>query len=249
MFIVTGAHGNLWFTELIVNAIGRITPQGAITEFPTSGNPSRITAGSDSNLRLVERHRVTHTQLVPTMFIPMLKLAEAERRRFDVSSLQVAIHAAAPCPIPVKEAMIGWWGPVLFEYYAGTEGNRFTAITSEEWLAHKRSVGRPILGEAHIVDDDGRELPTGEVRVSAVDRLRGRTAAAPDRQAVQAVPQGPLLERPHNAHRVAIAAGRGLRTEYTDASDTTAAVCYAALRDGGAAVCVVAPVAVRYQRV
>jgi len=114
-------------------------------------------------LRLVERHRVTHTQLVPTMCIRMLKLPEEERRQFDVSSLRAAVHAAAPCPIPVKEEMIRWWGPVLHEYYAGTEGNGFTAITSEEWLAHKGSVGRPILGELHIVDDNGRELPPGEV--------------------------------------------------------------------------------------
>ncbi len=114
-------------------------------------------------LRLIERHRVTHTQLVPTMFIRMLKLPAEERRRFDVSSLKVAIHAAAPCPIPVKEEMIGWWGPVLFEYYAGTEGNGFTALNSDEWLAHKGSVGRPILGELHIADDEGRELPPGAV--------------------------------------------------------------------------------------
>jgi len=114
-------------------------------------------------LELVERYRVTHTQLVPTMFVRMLKLPEEERRRFDLSSLRVAIHAAAPCPIPVKQQMIEWWGPVLHEYYAGTEGNGFTAINSEEWLAHKGSVGRPLLGEAHIVGEDGAELPAGEV--------------------------------------------------------------------------------------
>lgn len=114
-------------------------------------------------LQLIERYRVTHTQLVPTMFVRMLKLPEAEQRRFDLSSLRVAVHAAAPCPIPVKEQMIAWWGPVLFEYYAGTEGNGFTAINSEEWLAHKGSVGRPLLGEVHIVDDDGTELPAGEI--------------------------------------------------------------------------------------
>ena len=113
-------------------------------------------------LELIERHRVTHSQWVPTMFIRMLKLPEEERARFDLSSQRVAIHAAAPCPIPVKEQMIDWWGPILHEYYAGTEGNGFTAITSEEWLAHRGSVGRPLRGAVHIVDDEGRELPPGQ---------------------------------------------------------------------------------------
>lgn len=114
-------------------------------------------------LRLIERYRVTHSQWVPTMFVRLLKLPEAEKRRYDLSSLRVAIHAAAPCPIPVKEQMIQWWGPVLFEYYAGTEGNGFTAIDSTEWLAHKGSVGRPLLGEVRIVDENGAELPPGEI--------------------------------------------------------------------------------------
>jgi long-chain acyl-CoA synthetase len=114
-------------------------------------------------LRHVERYRVTHSQLVPTMFVHMLKLPEEERRRCDLSSLKVVIHAAAPCPIPVKEEMIAWWGPVIYEYYAGTEGNGFTAISSEEWLAHKGSVGRPLLGEVHILDEEGNELPPGQV--------------------------------------------------------------------------------------
>jgi acyl-CoA synthetase (AMP-forming)/AMP-acid ligase II len=113
-------------------------------------------------LRLIERHRVTVSQWVPTMFVRMLKLPEAERRRYDISSLRVAIHAAAPCPIPVKQAMIDWWGPVLYEYYAGTEANGFTSIDSEEWLTHKGSVGRPLAGTLHILDDAGRELPPGE---------------------------------------------------------------------------------------
>jgi long-chain acyl-CoA synthetase len=114
-------------------------------------------------LQLIERYRVTHSQWVPTMFIRLLKLPEAERRRHDVSSLRVAIHAAAPCPIPVKEQMITWWGPVLHEYYAGTEGNGFVAITSEEWLQHKGSVGRSLLGEIHILDDAGNELAPGDI--------------------------------------------------------------------------------------
>ena len=96
------------------------------------------------------------------MFVRMLKLPEAERRRHDVSSLRIAIHAAAPCPIPVKEQMIEWWGPVLYEYYAGTEGNGFTSINSADWLAHKGSVGRPLNAKLHILDDEGKELPPGE---------------------------------------------------------------------------------------
>jgi long-chain acyl-CoA synthetase len=113
-------------------------------------------------LALIERHRVTHTQVVPTMFVRMLKLPEEVRTRYDLSSLRAAIHAAAPCPIPVKEQMIEWWGPIIHEYYAGTEGNGFCAINSEEWMAHRGSVGKPLLGEVHIVGEDGRELPTGE---------------------------------------------------------------------------------------
>jgi long-chain acyl-CoA synthetase len=114
-------------------------------------------------LRLIERHRVTHSQWVPSMFVRMFKLPEAERARHDVSSLEIAVHAAAPCPTPVKEKMIEWWGPVLHEYYAGTEANGFTAINSQEWLEHKGSVGRPLTAKLFILDDDANELPTGEI--------------------------------------------------------------------------------------
>jgi long-chain acyl-CoA synthetase len=117
---------------------------------------------AETALALIERHRVTHSQWVPTMFIRMLKLPAEVRERYDVSSLQVAIHAAAPCPVAAKEQMIDWWGPVLHEYYAGTEGNGFVYCDSEAWLAHRGTVGRPLLGEVHIVDDDGEELPPGE---------------------------------------------------------------------------------------
>lgn len=113
-------------------------------------------------LALVERHRVTHTQVVPTMLVRMLKLAPEVRGRYDMSSLQCCVHAAAPCPVPVKHEMIQWWGPVLQEYYAGTEGNGFVAIDSEQWLAHPGSVGRPLVGQIHITDDEGTELTPGE---------------------------------------------------------------------------------------
>jgi acyl-CoA synthetase (AMP-forming)/AMP-acid ligase II len=113
-------------------------------------------------LKYIQDYRITHSQWVPTMFVRMLKLPQEVRLGYDVSSLQCAIHAAAPCPIPVKEQMIEWWGPVLYEYYAGTEGNGFVQLNSEEWLAHKGSVGRPLSCEIYICDDDGNELPVGE---------------------------------------------------------------------------------------
>ncbi|MGB3624737.1 MAG: acyl-CoA synthetase [Henriciella sp.] len=112
-------------------------------------------------LALVEKHKVTHSQLVPTMFVKMLKLPEEVRTKYDVSSLEAAVHAAAPCPIPVKEKMIEWWGPVIEEYYAGSEGNGMTWANSEQWLGHKGTVGFPIWGELHICDEDGNEVAAG----------------------------------------------------------------------------------------
>jgi fatty-acyl-CoA synthase len=113
-------------------------------------------------LALIEREQVTHGQWVPTMFVRMLKLPEDERRRFDLSSMQVAVHAAAPCAVDVKERMIEWWGPILEEYYSGTENIGSTAITSAEWLEHKGSVGRPHGATIHICDEHGAEVPVGE---------------------------------------------------------------------------------------
>ncbi len=113
-------------------------------------------------LELVEKHRITFSQVVPTMFIRMLKLPEGVRKRYDVSSLQTVVHAAAPCPVAVKSQMIEWWGPIIHEYYAGTEGNGFVYCNSEDWLAHPGTVGKAIIGSVHIVDDDGEELPVGE---------------------------------------------------------------------------------------
>ena len=112
-------------------------------------------------LRLIEKHKITHSQWVPSMFVRFLKLPAATRAKYDLSSLKVAIHAAAPCPIPVKEQMIAWWGPVLHEYYAGTEGNGYVACNSAEWLAHKGTVGRAFTGIVKIVDEAGHLQPPG----------------------------------------------------------------------------------------
>ncbi|MGI9052358.1 MAG: AMP-binding protein, partial [Ilumatobacteraceae bacterium] len=109
----------------------------------------------------VERFKITHSQLVPTMFSRMLKLPDDVRLRYDTSSLEIIIHAAAPCPVPVKQAMIEWLGPILIEYYGATEANGFTLCNSEEWLAHPGTVGKPILGTLLILDDDGNPVPTG----------------------------------------------------------------------------------------
>ncbi len=114
-------------------------------------------------LRLIEEHRCTHSQWVPIMFIRMLKLPQEVRERYDTGTMQFAIHAAAPCPVEVKQQMIDWWGPVIVEYYAASEGIGFTMIDSDNWLTHRGSVGPALIGELHIVDDDGNELPAGEV--------------------------------------------------------------------------------------
>ncbi len=113
-------------------------------------------------LDLVSEYQVTHSQLVPTMFSRMLKLPEEVRAAKDLSSLEIAIHAAAPCPAAVKETMIEWWGPIIHEYYGATEGLGFAACNTEEWLAHRGTVGKVILGEIHILDEDGEPSPPGE---------------------------------------------------------------------------------------
>jgi acyl-CoA synthetase (AMP-forming)/AMP-acid ligase II len=114
-------------------------------------------------LRLIERHKVTFSQWVPTMFIRMLKLPQAVRAGYDVSSQRVVAHSAAPCPIEIKQQMIDWWGPILIEYYGATEGHGGTQISSVEWLSHRGSVGRPVYGSVHILDEQGQELPVGEI--------------------------------------------------------------------------------------
>ncbi|MEE8043218.1 MAG: AMP-binding protein, partial [Pseudomonadales bacterium] len=114
------------------------------------------------SLRCIDQYRITHSQWVPTMFVRMLKLDPEDREGWDLSSHKVAIHAAAPCPVEVKRQMIEWWGPIIFEYYAGTESNGSTAIDSEDWLAHPGSVGKARGSVIHICDDEGSELPVGE---------------------------------------------------------------------------------------
>jgi long-chain acyl-CoA synthetase len=113
-------------------------------------------------LELVERYRVTHTQMVPTMFVRLLRLPAERRAQHDLSSLRCMIHAAAPCPPDVKAAMIDWLGPIVCEYYSATEMYAYTCIDSADWLAHRGSVGRALFGALHILDDSGRELPFGE---------------------------------------------------------------------------------------
>jgi long-chain acyl-CoA synthetase len=117
---------------------------------------------AEEYLALVERHHVTHSQVVPTMFVRLLKLPAEVRARYDVSSLECVIHAAAPCPVPVKREMIEWFGPVIHEYYAGTEGNGFVYCNSQQWLAHPGTVGAALGCVLHIVGEDGEEVPPGE---------------------------------------------------------------------------------------
>jgi long-chain acyl-CoA synthetase len=113
----------------------------------------------ETALALIDRYKVTHAQCVPTHFVRMLKLPEATRSRYSLSSLKLAFHAGAPCPVPIKERMLAWWGPIIHEYYAGSEGSGITVISPQEWLTHKGSVGRPALGQVHICGPDGEPLP------------------------------------------------------------------------------------------
>jgi long-chain acyl-CoA synthetase len=116
---------------------------------------------AEAVLRLIETHRVTHAQFVPTMFVRMLKLPADVRARYDVSSLRCVIHAAAPCPVDVKQAMMEWFGPIIYEYYGGTEGFAGCTIGPEAWLAHPGSVGKP-FSPVHVLSEDGVELPVGQ---------------------------------------------------------------------------------------
>ncbi|EKF21563.1 AMP-binding enzyme family protein [Mycolicibacterium hassiacum DSM 44199] len=118
---------------------------------------------AEQALECIQRYRVTHAQFVPTMFVKMLRLPENTRRAYDLSSLRRVVHASAPCPPDIKREMIDWWGPIIDEYYSSSEGAGITFIRAEEWLTRPGSVGRPILGTPHILDEFGAELPPGEV--------------------------------------------------------------------------------------
>jgi long-chain acyl-CoA synthetase len=138
-------------------------PQAAVSGCIRLGATTVIMERFDPEqyLQLVEQYRITHSQLVPTMFSRLLKLPDEVRNKYDVSSLECIVHAAAPCPVPVKEKMIEWWGPIIQEYYGATEAHGFTFCYSDDWLAHKGTVGKPILGELMILDDDGNPCPVG----------------------------------------------------------------------------------------
>lgn len=117
---------------------------------------------AEGTLDAIQRHRVTHGQFVPAMFVRMLKLPAAVRDSYDLSSLKRVMHAAAPCPVEIKKQMIEWWGPIVDEYYASSEAHGSTLIFAEDWLTHPGSVGKPMGGAVHILDENGNELPPGE---------------------------------------------------------------------------------------
>src|SRR5206468_8945106 len=117
----------------------------------------------EETLRLIERHRVTHSHMVPTMFHRLLALPDDVKAKYDLSSLRHMVHAAAPCPIDVKRRMIEWWGPVIDEYYAASEGGG-TMVLPEEWLKKPGTVGKAWpISEVAILDDEGKELPANEI--------------------------------------------------------------------------------------
>lgn len=138
-------------------------PQAAVNLVIRNGGTAIIMENFDPEryLQLVEKYRPTHSQLVPTMFSRMLKLPQAARERYDLSSLEVVIHAAAPCPAQVKEQMIEWWGPIIHEYYGATEGLGFAACDSAQWLAHRGTVGKVMLGDLHVLDENMQPCPKG----------------------------------------------------------------------------------------
>ena len=163
--VVEGVYGGDENTVYLSPApLYHSAPLGFNTGFLSLGGTSIVMEKFDPEaaLKAIQDYKVTHSQWVPTMFVRFLKTDESLRSAYDLSSHKVAIHAAAPCPIEIKENMINWLGPILFEYYAGTEFNGMTIVNSEEWMEHKGTVGRPLVGELHILDDEGNEVPSGE---------------------------------------------------------------------------------------
>jgi len=140
-------------------------PQSAVSSCIRMGATAVIMQRFDAAefLRAIERYGVTHTQVVPTMFSRLLALPDQQRLNADLSSLEWVIHAAAPCPVPLKEQMIDWVGPIIAEYYSSTEANGATTCDSLEWIAHKGTVGRAILGEVCILDDKRAPCPPGAI--------------------------------------------------------------------------------------
>ncbi len=145
-------------------------------------------------LQAVQDYRVTDTQVVPTMFVRMLKLPPEQRASYDTSSLKVVVHAAAPCPVEVKQQMMVWLGPIVHEYYASTEANGATYVGPEDWLAHPGTVGRSLLGTPRVCDPTGRELPPGEVGTIYFERDDEPFSyhRDPDRTAATRHPEHPL---------------------------------------------------------
>jgi long-chain acyl-CoA synthetase len=142
-------------------------------------------------LALIDQYRISHTTMVPTHFVRMLKLPSKIRDRYDHATLRAVIHGAAPCAVPVKQAMIDWWGPIIEEYYSGTEQCGITALTSAEWLKKPGSVGRAILGTAKILDEQGSLLPPGQTgEVYFADGLTFEYYKDPEKTAAALSPEG-----------------------------------------------------------
>ena len=163
-FLQTLWHGRAGMVYLSPAPLYHSAPLSNINITLRNGGTAVVMEHFDAEqyLALVQQYRVTHSQLVPTMFNRMLKLPAEVRARHDLSSLEIAVHAAAPCPVPVKEQMIAWWGPIIHEYYGATEGMGFTACDSHEWLAHRGTVGRVVAGELHVLDEEMNPVPPGE---------------------------------------------------------------------------------------
>jgi len=175
--VTSGLHKGLWgFDEETVYLspapLYHSAPLAFCTATQTTGGTVVMMPKFDPRgcLEAIQEHRVTHSQWVPTMFSRMLKLDPSEREGLDLSSHRVAIHAAAPCPRPVKQQMLDWWGDIIYEYYAGTEANGFTHVTPKEWRSKPGTVGKAILGEIHICDEAGRPVPNGESGIVYFER-------------------------------------------------------------------------------